>query len=240
MARTVTEMFPRAGDPDVFPPSVSRYSATIPALAVAVGRWAGVALPPALQRATAKRRVQFLAGRHCARMAIEGVAPEALADALPQDPDGCPVWPVRLVGSISHTDRFATAAVALRSEARGLGVDVEPVMSGEATAEIERLIASNEETRRVRRAGDLAAAEALTLVFSAKESLYKALYPATRQSFEYLDCEIVRLDPDERRFVIRIGAPFNVAMGRTEFEGGYELTGGEVRTGVVVPAVARA
>jgi enterobactin synthetase component D len=238
MAPNVTEMFPRAGNPDVFPLSVSIYSVTIPADAVANPGGPEVALPAGLQHATAKRRIQFLAGRYCARRAMKGLAAGTLAEAAPQDADGCPIWPPGLVGSISHTDRFATAAVASSSGARGLGVDVEPVMSGDAAAEVARLVASEDETRRVRQAADLTAAEALTLVFSAKESLYKALFPPTRQRFDYLDCEIVRVDPKERRFVACFGPPFDMALGRADFDGRYELIGGEVRTGVLVPPQA--
>src|SRR5208283_1858886 len=110
MAAKVTELFPRARDPDLFPPMVSRYSVTIPADAASAARRAGVELPAALERATAKRVGEFLAGRFCARAAIEALA-GAPVELLPRGPDGCPVWPPGLVGSISHTDRFATAAV---------------------------------------------------------------------------------------------------------------------------------
>jgi enterobactin synthetase component D len=235
MAPNVTETFPRAGDPDVFPPSVSIYSVTIPADAVENPGGPEVALPEALRHATAKRRIEFLAGRYCARRAMKGLAAGALPEAPPQDADGCPVWPPGIVGSISHTDQFATAAVVSSSGARGLGVDVEPVMSSDAAAELARLVASEDETRRVRQAADLTVAEALTLVFSAKESLYKALFPPMRQRFDYLDCEIIRVDRNERRFVACFRPPFEMAFGRADFEGRYELIDDEVRTGVVVP-----
>jgi len=231
----VTEPFPRARDPDLFPPSVSRYSVTIPADAASAGRRAGIELSAALERATAKRRGEFLAGRFCARAAIEALAC-APAEPLERDPDGCPVWPPGLVGSISHTSGFATAAVASSREARGLGVDVEPVMSSEAAAEVAGLVARDDETRRVAQAAGMDAMEALTLVFSAKESLFKALYPPTRRHFDYLDCEIVRLDLLARRFAVRLKAPFDAEFGGSNFAGRYELIGGEIRTGVLVPA----
>jgi enterobactin synthetase component D len=230
----MTDLFPRTRDPDVFPPSVSQYSMTIPAGAVPPPHPQGIALPPALERATVKRKIQYLAGRACARRAIERLMPAASVEAPPRGADGCPVWPEGLVGSISHTDAFATAAVAIRSEAIALGVDAEPVLSPEAAAEIARLIASEDEARRVAEVASFSRPQALSLVFSAKESLFKALSPPTRKRFEYLDCEVARLDARERRFVIRFFPPFDALFGAADFAGRYEFANGEVRTGVLL------
>ncbi len=234
MLADVTPMFPRARDPHVFPASVSQYSVIIPKDADPALGGAGLFLPAALEGAAPKRKIQFFAGRFCAREAIERLGPLSNGGALPRDSDGCPVWPEGLVGSISHTDASATAAVARSAEARGLGVDVESVMSGEAADEVARLVASEDETQRAARAAGLNRPESLTLLFSAKESLFKALYPLSRRHFDYLDCEVVRIDPGRRLFAIRMRTPFDAAFGAAVFMGHYELTNGEVRTGVLV------
>lgn len=229
-------MFPRARDPDVFPPQVFQYSVTIPAGAARDPLSTGLVLPAALGRALPKRKIQFIAGRYCAREAIVGLAPSGGAVAtLPQDADGCPVWPQNLVGSISHDEAFATAAVASCGVARGLGVDVEPVMSSEAAADLTGYVASADEILRAERAG-LDRLTSLTLIFSAKESLFKALFSARRLRFDYLDCALARLDPGKRRFSIRLAAPFDAAFDAAEFSGRWELMDGEVRTGVVLPS----
>ena len=230
----MSSLFPRARDPDVFPPTVSRWSVTIPEDADPAQMVAGVALPAALTRATAKRKIQFFAGRLCALRAMERLAPASPVVSVPQDADGVPVWPAGLVGSISHADGFATAAVASSSLARGIGVDIEPVMSREIAAEIAQIVAGEAETWRVAEAAGLDAAEALTLVFSMKESLFKALFPASRRHFDYLDCEVVRLDPGKRRFVLRFSPAFAAVFGAAEFAGRYELADGAARTGVLV------
>ncbi len=231
----VTPMFPRARDPDVFPTSVSQYSVTIPKDVDPAQGVPGLSLPAALEGAVPKRKIQFLAGRFCAREAIGRLGTLSNAAALPRDADGCPVWPQGLVGSISHTDAFATAAVAPAGIARGLGVDVEPTMSGEAADEVARVVAPEEERRRVAEAAGLNRLESLTLIFSAKESLFKALYPPTRRHFDHLDCAVVRLDSRKRRFAIRLAAPFEAEFGAAEFVGRYELIDGVVWTGVLVP-----
>jgi enterobactin synthetase component D len=234
MLAIMTDFFSKARDPDVFPPGVSQFSVTILSNDTPPPRLGGIELPEPLERAHAKRRIQFFAGRICAREAIEQLEPNVSILSLPPDAEGCPLWPDGLVGSISHTAAFATAAVGLRSEAHGLGVDVEPVMSREAAAEVARLVALDDETRRVARAASLDPLEALTLVFSTKESLFKALYPPMRRHFEYLDCEVVRLDPRARRAFLRFKPPFDAVFGAGEFSGRYALANGDVATGVLL------
>ena len=234
MMANVTPMFPSGRDPDVFPASVSQYSVTISEHVDPARGAEDLSLPAALKSAVPKRKIQFLAGRFCAREAIKRLGPHSSGGALARDADGCPVWPRGLVGSISHTDAFATAAVARSAEARGLGVDVEPVMTSKSAHDVARLVATEDETERVARAAGLNRLESLTLIFSAKESLFKALYPPMRRRFDYLDCGVVRIDPAGRRFAVRFQAPFDVAFGSATFMGGYQLTGGEVRTGVLV------
>jgi 4'-phosphopantetheinyl transferase EntD len=230
----VAPMFLRAPDPEVFPAFVSQYSVTIPKELDPRPGAAGLSLPPALECAVPKRKIQYLAGRFCAREAIATIPLTFNGGILPQDSDGCPVWPHGLIGSISHTDAYATAAVARIGEATGLGVDVEPVMSPAAADEVARLVASEDEALRAAEAASLDRPQSLTLLFSAKECLFKALYPLTRRHFDYLDCEVARVDPGEGRFAISMRKPFDEAFGARVFVGSYEFTGGEVRTGVIL------
>ena len=111
-------------------------------------------------------------------------------------------------------------------------------MSPEAAADVADFVAAGDEAERVARAG-LGRLESLTLIFSAKESLFKAFYPATRRHFDYLDCALVRVEPGDLRFAIRLNAPFDAAFGAAEFAGRYELVDREVRTGVLVPRSSR-
>ena len=234
MLADVTPMFPRARDPHVFPASVSQYSVIIPKDADPALGGAGLFLPAALEGAAPKRKIQFFAGRFCAREAIERLGPLSNGGALPRDSDGCPVWPEGLVGSISHTDASATAAVARSAEARGLGVDVESVMSGEAADEVARLVASEDETQRaVASRRPEPAGEPDVALFGQGEPVQGAL------SFVAAAFRLSRLRGRSHRsrqaaFAIRMRTPFDAAFGAAVFMGRYELTNGEVRTGVLV------
>ncbi|SUI55146.1 Uncharacterised protein [Serratia marcescens] len=46
--------------------------------------------------------------------------------------------------------------------------------------------------------------ELLTLTFSAKESLFKALYPQVRCYFDFLDARMVAVDTQRQTFVLAL------------------------------------
>jgi enterobactin synthetase component D len=113
---------------------------------------------------------------------------------LPIGRDGAPVWPTGVVGSITHIDRFVCAAAALARDAEGLGIDVEPVLSRHRMSLVERCIATRAELAAVTAQAHLDRAAALTLVFSAKEALYKCLYPLVGRVFDFLEADVEDVD----------------------------------------------
>lgn len=125
----------------------------------------------ALRGAGPKRRREFRAGRACARRALArlGVSP----GPLPAGADRAPLWPPGVVGSLSHTAGLCVAAVGRRSELRGLGVDAE--RRGAVGAKLLARIAREAEREWMARAPAPPGLDWPTLLFSAKESVYKAL-----------------------------------------------------------------
>ncbi|MET3614879.1 4'-phosphopantetheinyl transferase EntD [Rhizobium aquaticum] len=121
------------------------------------------------------------AARHVARGLLNqaglAVAP------LMKSPDGAPVWPLGVVGSMAHDDDFAVAAVASAASFSGLGIDVEP---GEPLAEDVAAI--------VRMPGDVldGVEERLAsrLLFAAKEAVYKAVFPRDNVILDFEDVVI--------------------------------------------------
>lgn len=84
-------------------------------------------------------------------------------------------------------------------------------------------------------ASGLSRAEVLTVAFSAKESLYKALYPQVRRFFHFTDAEGHALDPAGGRLALRLlanlGGPFcrgRVLCARFAIAGSHALTAVEV------------
>jgi enterobactin synthetase component D / holo-[acyl-carrier protein] synthase len=174
--------------PAVLPPWVARACGSPDACALN----ARIALPDPLRRAIPKRQLEFVAGRRCAAAALATLG--LTSHPLPIGRDGAPVWPTGVVGSITHTDGFVCAAAALARDAEGLGIDAEPVLSRHRVSLVEHCIATRAELAAVTALARLDRAAALTLVFSAKEALYKCLYPLVGRVFDYLEADVEDVD----------------------------------------------
>jgi 4'-phosphopantetheinyl transferase EntD len=129
----------------------------------------------AITRAIPKRRAEFAAGRSAARMAMAelGLAP----CTIPQGPDRAPTWPAELSGSIAHCDDFCIAAVAFKTHYKTLGIDIEPATP--LATDLTDIICTKAERDWLASQPD--ASLAAKMIFSAKEAVYKAQYPLTRQ-----------------------------------------------------------
>jgi 4'-phosphopantetheinyl transferase EntD len=187
-----------------------------------------------IARAVQKRRREFTAGRACARRALArlGVPPAPL---LPGE-RGAPRWPDGTTGSITHCPGYRAAAVARTRDVAALGVDAEP---NEAVPDgVLGVIASDGERTRI---GGLGATGARVswdrLLFSAKESVYKAWFPLARRwlGFDQADITIGALDGT---FTARLLVPGPLVAGSalTVLHGRWAADQGLVATAVVIPA----
>lgn len=172
------------------------------------------------------RRRDFAAGRHCARRALArvGVAPEPILTG----PHREPLWPDGVVGSITHCDGYAAAAVARAAEVAALGVDAEP--HSPLPDGVLRLVAGEEERTW------LESAPAGTcwdrVLFSAKESVFKAWSPLVGRWLGFREA-VVSFAPDDGTFRADIVAP--AAGSPSSFSGRFVVRDGLVLTAVVVP-----
>lgn len=137
-----------------------------------------------LGRAVEQRRRDFVTGRACARQALArlGVEPCAIGSGR----RGEPVWPYGVVGSITHCRAYRASAVASADEIIAVGIDAEvhqPLSVG-VVAEIA--------TKRERTwlAAQRTSVHLDRLLFSAKESLYKAWFPLTQRWLDFGDAEV--------------------------------------------------
>jgi enterobactin synthetase component D len=160
-------------------------------------------LPDSLRRAVLKRQIEFLAGRACAQQAIEcltGYKPVVIPSRLDRAPD----WPVGIVGAITHTTGYAAALVASATDYQGIGIDCEVVLSAD-NLKLQRHICVPNELEALQVVHHTWPPELLlTLVFSAKESLYKCLYPQVQKYFGFCAARVVALDSERHTFVIQL------------------------------------
>jgi 4'-phosphopantetheinyl transferase EntD len=165
--------------------------------------------PPAhLAHASSGRRAEFAAGRRCAESALADLG--VMSTALARDRDGVPRWPAGTIGSITHTRGFVGAVVALRRDLRGLGLD----------AECHAALPDRLRTRIQCCAGEWSAADEATsgatepgsLLFSAKESVYKLWFPIIRRPVAFPSIHVELSGPGT------IAAPGKIRVRPTERE----------------------
>jgi enterobactin synthetase component D len=145
--------------------------------------------PPSIQRSVAKRQAEFLAGRLCARAALQQLDQ---LDCIPAiGDDRAPVWPGHISGSITHSTGHAAAIVGHKAQWRGLGMDLENVMPLDRAERLAGEILTADELKRMADVPREQRALLVTLTFSAKESLFKALYPIVHKRFYFEHAEVV-------------------------------------------------
>lgn len=142
-----------------------------------------------LARAGKKRQTEHLAGRIAAVHALRLVGEKAVPDMGEQRQ---PVWPEGLFGSISHSGQTAVAVV---SEAP-VGIDIERVFNDELAESLAQQIATDSELAGLRN-GPLDFTLALTLAFSAKESLYKAFNADHPALLHFHDALVLAVDEQQ-------------------------------------------
>ena len=153
-----------------------------------------IAMPASIQRSVAKRQAEFLAGRLCARAALWQL--DGTRAVPPIGEDRAPVWPAHISGAITHSNGRAAALVACKSEWQGLGLDLENLLGIERARRLAKQILTPHELQRM--AGEPAEniAQLVTLTFSVKESLFKALYPLVQKRFYFEHAEMLGWSPD--------------------------------------------
>jgi 4'-phosphopantetheinyl transferase EntD len=189
------------------------------------GRLAAIAIDPALferlppeEQAIAagfgpKRRATFAAGRAVLHhlLARHGVEESF---AILRDDRGAPVLPAGFTGSISHKDSIACALVSA-GDAR-IGVDVE--RADAVRVDLAEKILTDPERARFTTPFEL------TLVFSLKEALYKALDPFVRRYVGFKEVAVRSLESG----VFEVFGPYT-AEGTWLCEQGHVITSARVR-----------
>ena len=145
--------------------------------------------PPSIQRSVAKRQAEFLAGRLCARAALQQLDQLDCVPAIGED--RAPVWPGHISGSITHSTGHAAAIVGHKAQWRGLGMDLENLLTLERAERLAGEILTTDELQRMAALPREQIALLVTLTFSVKESLFKALYPIVQKRFYFEHAEVL-------------------------------------------------
>lgn len=158
-----------------------------------------ILFPQQLQKAVIKRRAEYLAGRFCAKQVLSALNIPCF-DII-SGPDRAPIWPENIIGSITHTQGVAMAMACQHTDVAGIGIDIEQLMSAEQELELQKQILHPDEYPLFRQLAEQLS-HPLTIIFSAKESIFKALYPSVKQFFGFEAAKLMAFDEQQLQFTI--------------------------------------
>ncbi|HEX3896246.1 MAG TPA: 4'-phosphopantetheinyl transferase superfamily protein [Rudaea sp.] len=127
------------------------------------------------------REREFCLGRALARETLTrfGISDHPLIPADTREPQ----WPAAIVGSISHCEDICAVAVAGDRHLSGLGIDLERI--GRIDGGIASTICTPDELNE---GND---PRRMSVLFSAKESIFKTVFPSTRHFLDFRDVSVV-------------------------------------------------
>ena len=179
-----------------------------------------------VKSAVDRRKADFGDARWCAHAAMTGFAED---QPILRGERGMPVFPDGVTGSLTHTEGLRAALVGRSSRWLSLGIDAEPATP--LPEGVFNTIARPEEQRRIHR---LARAEGIAhvdkVLFSAKETTYKAWFPLTHRFLDFDQAEIdIRPDGTFRSYLLVRPVPVPFIEGRWIVRGGCVVTLAGVR-----------
>jgi len=144
-----------------------------------------------------KRYREFTAGRLCAREVLKKLGIDNFPLLVGNSRE--PLWPPGIVGSISHCRDNCVVAAAKDVHIVNLGIDIEDATPLEA--EIRSLICRKDEEQWVIDVSEPAYSDWAKIIFSAKESVYKCLFPVTHVYLDFKEVQIA-FDIQSNQFVV--------------------------------------
>ena len=177
---------------------------------------------PDVAKAVAKRVREYTIARTCARRALGKLGfPEV---AILRGEKRQPLWPDGIVGSITHTRGYCAAAVARDSEVLTVGIDAE--QHDVLPDGVLKVVSLPEERETL---PTVPGTHWDRILFSAKESVYKAWFPLTERWLGFSDARLT-FDPAAGTFHAEILAEHPTIKS---FDGRFL-----VRDGLVVTTIA--
>ncbi|WP_127506874.1 4'-phosphopantetheinyl transferase family protein [Actinoplanes solisilvae] len=179
-----------------------------------------------ITRAVDGRRREFMTTRRCARVALARLGVPAVP--ILTGPNREPLWPNGIVGSLTHCTGYRAAVVARATDLASIGIDAEP--HAPLPPDVLRLVTSPAERDHL---AELTTADPTVhwdrLLFSAKESIYKAWHPLTARWLGFDEAELT-IDPTTQTFTARLLVTDPIPMN-----GRYLVERNLVVTAVSVP-----
>ncbi|WP_371171516.1 4'-phosphopantetheinyl transferase family protein [Aliiroseovarius sp. 2305UL8-7] len=188
-----------------------------------------------------KRKIEFILGRYCAKKAMAHFDRDYENCSLSVRKDRSPDWPSGIVGSITHSDRYICAVAAQSADLSGLGVDCEAIIAHETARNIHKHIVQPAEWALYAHSPSrLDLAEFVTLIFSAKESIFKCYFRHIGKHFYFKDASIDGIDFDSGLFSFTFTSDLNETFNKNfHGTGSFTKTQDHIATAVTYKSAPR-
>jgi 4'-phosphopantetheinyl transferase EntD len=177
-----------------------------------------------IREAILPRKIEFATGRWCARQALaaRGIAPGPLL----RKKNGAPQWPRGVCGSITHCRGAWCASVASSSRYRSIGIDIEERSRAISEGALS-YFANDDEIGWLNKFPHDARPQNAVRLFSAKESVFKALNPLGDKRLSFVGFSVV-MSSSNGEFSWKINSP--AADGSADGTGsrGFMFENGEL------------
>lgn len=150
-----------------------------------------ILIPENIKSFAIKRKADYLAGRLCAQLALKQLGNSNTQIKTGKNRE--PIWPKNIKGSISHTSRYALAVISNCKKSQGIGIDIERYITIETIEEIESLIITAKE-KTLMQSTNFDYCRLFTIIFSIKESFFKAAFHLVGQYFDFDTVEVCKID----------------------------------------------
>ena len=141
------------------------------------------------QLSSVSRKEHYRSGRICAGVVLSKLG--TLGQPVLRDPQTRePLWPEGISGAITHSGNWAAAAAGKTSDVSGIGIDLED-LERQVDSRISRHVCIPEEQKWLQEWGEDFLEQNLKIIFSAKESIFKAFFPYTRTYLHFHDARIL-------------------------------------------------
>ncbi len=177
-----------------------------------------------IENAIEKRQSEFKAGRVFVKKALNKFGiydyPVLMGD------NRAPIWPNRIVGSISHTREYCGVAVGFKSQFQTIGLDIEIIQNVEK--KLWKYFCTKQELSWLENIHFSEQQKMAAIVFSAKECLYKFQNPINNEWFGFKDVLILinkRIGKFKVKFINHYIDNETCLTGKFLSENGYVATG---------------
>lgn len=196
-----------------------------------------IKLPSNMEESAKKRQAEYLASRYATSIALKNFGFENFH--LKNTLERAPIWPVSIVGSLSHTSQ-QTIVVCTKDCLTSLiiGIDIERIINEDDCIKFSNYIINESELKNMSSI-KLPFNIKLTLAFSLKESLFKAIYPKFKLFMDFNLFEILELNLESSSAYLCLMADFPPYFNKGYiFQGCFEIRKKEVITLVVDDTIA--